>query len=153
IESMGVEGEVVAIKGDRVVVQLPNLRTTVDREELRPPGPRERARVHPPGPRPVANDRAARHFGAEARPVDPGLDDVVDLRGARVDEAIPLLETFLARAIEDDREVIVVRHGHGSGALRKLVREHLPHLRHVLRHRAGLPDEGGDAVTVVWVRG
>lgn len=153
IESMGVEGEVVAIKGERVVVQLPNLRTTVDRDELRPPGPRERARAHPPGPRPVANDRAARHFGADARPVDPGLDDVVDLRGARVDEAIPLLETFLARAIEDDREVIVVRHGHGSGALRKLVREHLPHLRHVVRHRAGLPDEGGDAVTVVWVRG
>ncbi len=152
IESMGVEGEVVAIKGERVTVQLPNVRTTVSREELRPPGPRERARPREPA-RPPTNDRAAKHFGVDAKPVDPGLDDVVDLRGARVDEALPLLESFLARAVEDDQEVIVVRHGHGSGALRKLVREHLPRLDHVVRHRPGLPAEGGDAVTVVWVRG
>ncbi|MBC8072899.1 MAG: Smr/MutS family protein, partial [Deltaproteobacteria bacterium] len=131
-----------------------HLRTTVARSELRAPGPRERARPKErivQGPPP--SDRAARHFGSDARPVEPGLDDVVDLRGARVDEAVPLLESFLARAIEDDQEVIVVRHGHGSGALRKLVREHLPRLQHVVRHRPGLPDEGGDSVTVVWVRG
>ena len=58
-----------------------------------------------------------------------------------------------ARAIEDDCEVLIGRHGHGSGALRQAVRDHLPHLGHVARHRPGLPAEGGDAVTVVWVRG
>jgi hypothetical protein len=29
----------------------------------------------------------------------------------------------------------------------------LPRLSHVVAHRPGLPAEGGDAVTVVWVRG
>ena len=48
--------------------------------------------------------------------------------------------------------MVIVRHGHGSGALRKAVREHLPSLRHVRTYRPGLQPEGGDAVTVVWVR-
>jgi DNA mismatch repair protein MutS2 len=64
-----------------------------------------------------------------------------------------MVEVFLDRAIADDVEVVIVRHGHGSGALRKAVREHLPHLGHAHRQRPGLPAEGGDAVTVVWVRG
>lgn len=153
VESLGMDGEVVAIKGERVTVQLPQMKTTVSREDLRPVGASPRAR-------PAAAQRGApivseagRHFGADARPVDSGIDNVVDLRGVRADEALALLEVSLARAIEDDCEVLIVRHGHGSGALRQAVRDHLPHLGHVARHRPGLPAEGGDAVTVVWVRG
>jgi DNA mismatch repair protein MutS2 len=162
IESLGMDGEVVAIKGDRITVQLASsphgasrlaARTTVTRDELRPAGSKP-ARTATPGPRPqsIASD-AGRHFGADARPVEPGIDNVVDLRGARPDEALALLEVSLARAIEDDQEVLIVRHGHGSGALRQAVREHLPRLDHVTRHRPGLAPEGGDGVTVVWVRG
>jgi len=153
IVALGMDGEVIAIKGDRVTVQLANSRTTVGRDELRASGAKP-ARTPPKGPRPhvIASD-AGRHFGADARPVEPGVDNVVDLRGARPDEALALLEVSLARAIEDDCEVLIVRHGHGTGALRQAVREHLPRLDHVARHRPGMAQEGGDGVTVVWVRG
>ncbi|MBX7081508.1 MAG: Smr/MutS family protein [Nannocystaceae bacterium] len=147
------EGEVVALKGERVSVQLPSGRVTVERTAISAAAPARASRpaAARPGPAPVSE--AGRHFGADARPVDPGIDNVVDLRGARADEALALLESQLSRALEADIEVVVVRHGHGTGALRKAVREHLPSLAHVARQRPGLPEEGGDAVTVVWVRG
>ncbi|MBK6917866.1 MAG: Smr/MutS family protein [Deltaproteobacteria bacterium] len=155
VERLGLDGEVVAIKGDRVTVQLGSGRTTVARDELTvPSGGRPKPGPTRTGPAAVTLESdGARYFGAEARAVEPGVDNVVDLRGVRADEALALLESQLARAIEDDTELVIVRHGHGSGALRKAVREHLPSLPHVARHRPGLPAEGGDAVTVVWVRG
>jgi DNA mismatch repair protein MutS2 len=154
VVGLGAEGEVVAVDGDRITVQLPLARTTVDRGQLRPVlasrrRTREPTRTAPPAPK----STAGRHFGADAEPVEARFDNVVDIRGVRADEALTMVEVFLDRAIADDVEVVIVRHGHGSGALRKAVREHLPHLAHAHRHRAGLPAEGGDAVTVVWVRG
>jgi len=150
VDGLDSEGEVVAIKGDRITVQLPLARTTVDRSALRPrrAAPRAEPRV---APLPAVSP-AARHFGADAHPVQASLDNVVDLRGERAEDAQALLEVFLDRAIGADQEVVIVRHGHGSGALRKAVREHLPSLRHVRTHRPGLLPEGGDAVTVVWVQ-
>ena len=151
VEGLDAEGEVLAVKGDKVTVQLPLAKTTVDRSALRARkgAPRAAPQV---APRPAAS-RAARHFGADASPVEPRFDNVVDLRGERAEDAQGLLEVFLDRAIGDDQEVVLVRHGHGSGALRRALREHLGHLRHVRAHRPGLPPEGGDAVTVVWVKG
>lgn len=150
VESLGIEGEVIAIKGERVTVQLPLAKTTVERGLLRS---RER-RPRSVAPRPVPlPSQAARHFGADAKPVDASFDNCFDLRGQRADDALSMLEVFLDRAIGADQEVVILRHGHGSGALRRVLREHLPRLSHVRTHRSGLPDEGGDAVTVVWVKG
>lgn len=149
VDGLDAEGEVVAVKGDRVTVQLPLARTTVDRSALR--SRRGAPRAEPRVPLPSISV-AARHFGADASPVQASFDNVVDLRGERAEDAQSLLEVFLDRAIGADQEVVIIRHGHGSGALRKAVREHLPSLRHVRTHRPGLPPEGGDAVTVVWVQ-
>lgn len=150
VDGLDAEGEVVAVKGDRVTVQLPLARTTVDRSALR--SRRGVPRAEPRVSTLPSVSLAARHFGADAHPVQASYDNVVDLRGERAEDAQALLEVFLDRAIGADQEVVIVRHGHGSGALRKAVREHLPSLRHVRTHRPGLPPEGGDGVTVVWVQ-
>lgn len=150
VEGLDAEGEVIAIKGDKVTVQLPLAKTTVDRSALRA---RRGARKAPPRPAPMAApSQASRHFGADARPVEARFDNVVDLRGERAEDAQDLLEVFLDRAFGEDQEVVIIRHGHGSGALRRAVRERLELLRHVRTHRPGLPPEGGDAVTVVWMK-
>lgn len=170
VESLGAEGEIVSIKGDRVVVQLPQLKTTASKSDLRVAGRAKKGHEAvivgraPPPSRSDPKDRrragdtviastAGEHFGADARPVEASVDNVLDLRGERAEDALGQLEDFLARAISIDQDVVLVRHGHGSGALRKAIREHLPLLSHVVRHRPGLTPEGGDAVTVVWVRG
>lgn len=88
---------------------------------------------------------------------DPDLpiqtsDNRCDLRGLRVDEAVSMAEQFLDRSLNEGRRVAFLIHGHGSGALRDAIRTSLRESRYVLRHRAGEPGEGGDGVTVVWLR-
>jgi DNA mismatch repair protein MutS2 len=99
------------------------------------------------------------------RPTSPmpgaagGSDDVVlqthdntcDLRGLRVDDAWPMLESFLDRAMHDGQRAVVVVHGHGSGAVRDRVREELKRSRYIERFRPGRQDEGGDGATIVWL--
>jgi DNA mismatch repair protein MutS2 len=77
----------------------------------------------------------------------------VDVRGMRADEALREMQTFLDRAVLEGSDTIFVIHGHGTGALRKVVREFLATSHYVHRFRAGGPGEGGDGVTVVALRG
>ena len=152
VPSLGMEGEILDIKGDKVRVQLPLAKVTVRRDELGKPGKKPKAKPTRGGgvsmPR---SSGAAKFFGADAAKVVARHDNVIDVRGSRADEALTMVEVFCDRAISEDVEVVIVRHGHGTGALRKAVREHLVHLRHVKQHRGGLSSEGGDAVTVVWI--
>ncbi|MGZ6272157.1 MAG: endonuclease MutS2, partial [Candidatus Limnocylindrales bacterium] len=64
--------------------------------------------------------RAANEAGA-ARSVASSLD----LRGARVDEALEALERYLDQAAVAGAQRLTIVHGHGSGALRDAVREAL----------------------------
>lgn len=76
----------------------------------------------------------------------------LDLRGQRVDDAIGLLERWLDEAVLQGHEALFVVHGHGTGALRNALREHLKRHAAVKRARSGEPSEGGDGVTVILLR-
>lgn len=154
LPALGSEGTVEAIKGDRATVQLPTVKTTVKLEDLRPAAAASKAKPKRGSAEPIYSfkSRAGQHFGSDAKPVDPGIDGTIDLRGTRFDAAPGELEDALSVALERDREVVVIQHGHGSGELRRGIREHLSRLSYVERHRPGLPAEGGDAVTVVWIK-
>ena len=153
VPSLGMDGEIIDIKGDRVRVQLPLAKVTVKRDELAKAGKQPKVARQAKGGRVSvpSSSKAARFFGADAQRVVARHDNVIDVRGNRADEAVTLLEVSLDRAIAEDVDVVIVRHGHGTGALRKAIREHLAHLRHAKQHRGGLSSEGGDAVTVVWI--
>ncbi|MEO7332137.1 MAG: Smr/MutS family protein, partial [Minicystis sp.] len=79
-------------------------------------------------------------------------DNAVDLRGLRAHEAVSMAEQFLDRTLGAGRKVAFLIHGHGTGALRDAIREMLRSSSHVAKSRAGGPSEGGDGVTVVWLR-
>src|SRR5207302_101649 len=59
------------------------------------------------------------------------------------------VELELDRATRAGEERVHVLHGHGSGALKAAVREHLQHSPYVGRARPGEQHEGGDGMTVV----
>ena len=62
-----------------------------------------------------------------------------------------MVDKMLDEAVRRDQEIVVVIHGHGTGALKKAVREHLNQLPFVRKLRPGLAKEGGEGVTVAWV--
>jgi DNA mismatch repair protein MutS2 len=82
-----------------------------------------------------------------------GRTNSVDVRGLRADEALREVQSFLDRAVLEGADTIFVIHGHGTGALRRAIREYLATSPYVERFRAGGPPEGGDGVSVVSVRG
>ena len=75
--------------------------------------------------------------------------NTLDLRGTRVDEGIDQLGEFLDRMTLEGRAVAFVLHGHGTGALKKAVRQWLPKSGYVRAWRPCDPGEGGDAFTIV----
>ncbi|MGD9581670.1 MAG: endonuclease MutS2, partial [Vampirovibrionia bacterium] len=72
-----------------------------------------------------------------------------DLRGKRVDDAIQDLELFLDKSALANVSAIYVVHGHGTGALRKAIREFLKESPYVKAFRSGEQSEGGDGVSIV----
>jgi len=98
---------------------------------------------------PALDDAAApAHDKAGARTPDR----TVDVRGQRVDEGVAAVDQFLDESLTLSRDIIFVVHGHGTGALRSAVRAHLAKHPAISRWRAGEPNEGGDGVTVVFLK-
>ncbi len=87
-------------------------------------------------------------------PTSPSQTDsnTVDVRGLRADEAEAEIDRFLDRLLRESRTAGFVIHGHGTGALRKAIRRFLAGSSYVARHRPGEQNEGGDGVTVVWLK-
>jgi DNA mismatch repair protein MutS2 len=79
-------------------------------------------------------------------------DNTLDLRGVRVEAAAGRVDAFLDRLLGEGEPVGFVLHGHGSGALRSAVREHLGASNYVEHVRAAEANEGGEAFTVFWTR-
>lgn len=158
--SLGQLGQIVAISGKKATVQLSLSRTSVklddlalaEDEEPKRKVKRGKARAILEFQTPVViTSHAAAHFGDSPTPVTPSVDNVCDVRGERYEDAQDKVTSFVARALELDQDVVIIRHGLGSGALRNAVREVLQRLANVRKQRAGLVQEGGEAVTVAWV--
>jgi len=116
----------------------------------------------PQGPSVVLVDPAGRakpgplHFGgvpAGGRVTARTIDSTIDVRGQRVDEAVATVDRFLDESLLANRDSAFIVHGHGTGALRQAVRTHLTGHRAIETFRAGEPNEGGDGVTVAFLRG
>ncbi len=73
----------------------------------------------------------------------------LDLRGARVDEALEALSSYLDDASLAGLEQVLIIHGLGTGALRDAVRKTCGAHPLVRSQRAGERGEGGDGATIV----
>lgn len=95
-------------------------------------------------------------------PVDPdkpiGLaiqssTNTVDLRGMDADTALQETWNFIDRSLLKGELTVIIVHGHGTDVLKNKIRSELQHnCPYDVRFRSGLPQEGGDGVTVVALR-
>jgi len=73
----------------------------------------------------------------------------VNVIGYRVDDAIPLIDRTIDRALVDGKLTLRVVHGYGTGRLRRAIRAHLKMLPCVKGLNRADSKFGGDAITVV----
>jgi DNA mismatch repair protein MutS2 len=81
------------------------------------------------------------------------LDTTLDVRGNRADEAVAQVDRFLDESLLAGRDAVFVIHGHGTGALRAAIRTHLQQHKAIETFRPGEQSEGGDGVTVAFLKG
>ncbi|RMH16475.1 MAG: hypothetical protein D6696_18040 [Acidobacteria bacterium] len=86
---------------------------------------------------------------------EPDADEPRELKliGLRVEPALDRLERFLDRSLLAGLPEVRIVHGHGSGQLKRAVRERLRRHPAVAGQRPGGKGEGGDGATVVRLRG
>jgi DNA mismatch repair protein MutS2 len=77
--------------------------------------------------------------------------NTLDLRGERVDAALERVERFVDELLRHSEPAGYVLHGHGTGALKQAVRDHVRGLRHVVDSGPAGPEDGGDAFTLLWL--
>jgi DNA mismatch repair protein MutS2 len=132
------KGILQSIKGRNAVVQFGEIMSVVDLAKL------EKA------------------TGTASRPTQPrggtvlsllekrsGFSGTLDLRGKRVEEAIPLLDRFMDTAILVGASELRILHGKGEGVLRKVVREQLRQYNEVASVADEHIERGGEGITVV----
>ncbi len=79
--------------------------------------------------------------------------NVCDLRGVRVEAGLDQVESFLDRMLQLGESSMFILHGHGTGAMKSAVREHVAGLPHIEHWEPAQKEDGGDAFTVCWLRG
>ncbi len=137
------EADVIEVMGSEVRVQAGAMKLVLASSELRL----------------TRDESEPKRKAASGAKGDPGgvevaiqtTDNTCDLRGLRADDAVSLTITFLDRSINAERRVCFLVHGHGTGALKDVVRRELKESPYVRYFRPGTPSEGGDGVTIAWL--
>jgi DNA mismatch repair protein MutS2 len=146
----GWEGRIVALErgGRRATLEVGGMRVTAPTADLEPAttagGETPRA-SRPDGGTTEAASGISRLRLERARTVASSLD----VRGARVDEALEVVDRYLEDASLAGLERATIIHGLGTGALRDAVRAAASAHPLVSTVRAGERGEGGDGATVV----
>jgi DNA mismatch repair protein MutS2 len=136
---LGVEGRVVALKGDRATLETPQGRRLECRlGELEPIGAREAA----------AKASGRVRVRAEVQEVDSELN----LIGRASDDVDGEVYRFVEEALVAGRRFIRIVHGHGTGKLKAAVREALRGHPGIARVEDAPQAQGGAGATVVTLR-
>ena len=147
--SGGWEGRVAALErgGKRATLESGGMRVTVAVADLEPAlggSGRDRGSSAPSGAT-ATSSNAARIRLDRARSVASSLD----LRGARVDEALEALGRYIDDAALAGIDRVTIIHGLGTGALRDAVRSEASGHPLVKDLRPGERGEGGDGATII----
>ncbi len=147
IVSLGQDGEVVEVDGQNALVLAGPLKVRRPLSDLLA----LRGKARTAG---LARTRAEKLAAAEgARPDAPrSAERRLDVRGFRVEELIREVDRFLDGLYSNGDAECLVLHGHGTGALKQALRDHLSASPYVATFRPGDQHEGGDAVTIIALR-
>ncbi len=135
--SLGWLGELVELRGDQATVLVRGKRVRSPSADLLAVAGGER-----PAPGRVRVQRSPA----------PSVEAELLLIGQLVEPALESLDAYLDRALAAGRERVRVVHGHGSGRLRRAVREHLRSHPAVAGFNPAPPSAGGDGATEVLLR-
>jgi DNA mismatch repair protein MutS2 len=141
---LGKSGEVVSVRGKRIDVRVGSTIMKVKLKDVAVgSAPKQKKQ-----PKQQYREPKPEDLGADVRTIS----NTLDLRGKRYEESLEMADTFLYQMISRGVRVAFILHGHGTGALKKGIREWLPTVSVAKSWRACDDGEGGDAFTKVFLK-
>ena len=133
VESLGLEGTLVAVHGDNAEIEARG------------------KRLHVPAANLQRIDGAAAAGGGVTVAVaaDSAAPEELNVIGCRVDDALSRVEKYVDRALLGGVGHLRVIHGHGTGQLRRAIAGFLDEHPLVAKFEAAPPERGGRGVTVI----
>lgn len=143
--SSGLLATVLEADADRLRIQVGAIKLVLRREDVEPT---QAPRKTPQAARSHTSSLVTRTLPTAVRT----SHNTLDLRGERVDDALAKVDAFIDRVLSSGEPLGFVLHGHGTGALKTAVRQHLRASSHIEHSQAADPESGGDAFTLFWLR-
>ena len=99
----------------------------------------------------VVGGKSAKRISSGAVATEAAYNERCDVRGVNAEEACGLVEKAVDSAYTAKSLTLIIVHGHGTGVLKKAVREHLMMLakRYHFTSRRAPDEQGGDGATLV----
>lgn len=145
VPRLRLEAEIVEIQGEQVRVAAGPLKLTVSAREIQ--SSREKSSV----PKPTKAADVPRRSAVSKENIARTQENTCDLRGMRLDDAIRRAEQSVERAL-GKWPAIFLLHGQGTSTLREAVRGVLENHSSVAQVRPGTAQEGGESVTILYLR-
>src|SRR5262249_53968864 len=131
-------GTLISIKGDKATVQFSDIRSQIKVDDL------VRAdQAH------TTAERKAKAFALDLKQKKSQFKGMLDIRGKRAEEAIPMIDQFLDDALLLSQSELRILHGKGEGILRQIVRDKLKRNKQVASIKDEHVERGGDGMTVI----
>lgn len=158
VRSLGMQAVITSISENDFEVQIGNLRVRASAHDIQRPGETRKLQTEPKTPKMRANVRKALENLDESHSVSPSIMHPspgmeLDLRGQLAEDAISGLQNFIESAYLSGMPFVRVIHGKGTGKLRQVVREALSKNQYIDRWESGVEREGGEGVTVAFLKG
>jgi DNA mismatch repair protein MutS2 len=144
---LNVDVEVLAIEGDDITIMAGAIKMRVPASVLATASARgKKAKTPEFAPSQGVMHGKAEQLSAQALTL---ASPTLDLRGQRADDALRQVEHFLDRLTREGEDSAIVIHGHGTGALKREIRDYLQSSPYVKSFRPGDDALGSDGVTVI----
>lgn len=135
-------GDVVSVHGKEAEVMMGSMKVRQPISALERVGKGKEKR----------REQSAASVARERQAATGSMPVELDIRGKRVDEVPPIVDSYVNDAYLLGMPYVRVIHGKGTGALRTVVRDLLKNSPAVARAETAGPNEGGDGATVVHLR-
>jgi DNA mismatch repair protein MutS2 len=150
LEALKAEGTIIELDKDEAMVQIGSLKIRASLRDLKKPTRVERKVLATKG---RARRRAAAYEPTPELTIpkghSPGLE--LDLRGARVEDALERLDNYIDAAYLSGIPFGRIIHGKGTGALRRAVSDRVTEHPLISKAVAAPSKEGGDGVTIIYM--
>lgn len=138
-------GDVVSIDGKDAEIMMGSMKVRQPLNALERVGKAKETRKS-------SSSSSAASIARERQAATGNMPIELDIRGKRVDEVQPIVDSYVNDAYLLGMPFVRVIHGKGTGALRTVVRDLLKNSPAVSRAETAGPTEGGDGATVVHLR-